>query len=84
MYCSLDKQTGKRRNLQARNASEARQIVEAKNIAELQPALNRQIAGACLAGSDSGVNPRTWLDGVEMTIQQKQGSKDRQHPLTLP
>ena len=74
MYYSLDKQTGKRRSLQTRNASEARQILKAKNIAERQPALNQQIARAYLAGSDSGVNTRTWLDAMEMIIQQKHGS----------
>ena len=81
MYCSFDKQTGKRRSLQTRNASEGRQILEAKNITERQPALKPQIAVACLAGSDSGVNPRIWLSGVEMTIQQKHGSNHTQHPL---
>ena len=54
MYYCLDKQTAKRHSRQTRNASEARQILEAKNIAERQPALNQQIAGAYLAGSDSG------------------------------
>lgn len=74
MYYSLDKQTGKRRSLHAHHASEARQILEAMNIAERQPALNRQIARAYLAGSDSGVNTRTWLDAMEMIIHQKHGS----------
>ena len=74
MYYSLDKQTGRRHSLQTRIASEARQILEAKNIAERQPALNQQIARAYLAGSDSGVNTRTWLHAMEMLIPQKHGS----------
>ena len=71
---SLDKQTGRRHSLQTRIASEARQILEAKNIAERHPALNQQIARAYLTGSDSGVNTRTWLHAMEMLIPQKHGS----------
>ncbi len=84
MYYSLDKQTGRRRSLQTRHASKARQILEAMNIAERQPALNRQIARAYLAGSDSGVNTRTWLDAMEMIIQQKHGPNQERWRRAVP
>jgi hypothetical protein len=44
MYYLVDKETGRRTSLHTANEDEARQIAEAKNIAERQPILNLQIA----------------------------------------
>ena len=46
----MDNKTGKRTSLRKATEDEARQIVEARNQAERQPVLNRQIAKAYLAG----------------------------------
>ena len=64
-YYYVDTQTGKRTNLRTSNADEARQIVEAKNQSERQPALNLNIPKACLAGTDNGITTRTWRHAIE-------------------
>jgi len=73
MYYCVDKNTGKRTSLQTTNEDEARQIVEAKNIAERQPFLNLQIAKAYIAGTDAGINSRTWRDVLEAIVNTKHG-----------
>jgi hypothetical protein len=65
MFYYFDKQTKKRQSLHTTNEDEAKQIIEAKNNAERQPVLNLQIAKAYLAGSDSGINTRTWQDALK-------------------
>lgn len=44
VYVSLDSETGKRESLRTSNKEHAKQIVEAKNNATRQPALNIAIA----------------------------------------
>jgi hypothetical protein len=57
---------------------EPEQIVQAKNQALRQPALNLQIAKSYLAGSDNGVNTRTWQHAMEaLTKTQHDANKDR-------
>jgi hypothetical protein len=68
MFYCVDKQTGKRESLGTRNEDEAKQLIEARNIAERQPTLNMQIAKAYIAGSDSGVNSRTWRNAMDALI----------------
>jgi hypothetical protein len=63
-YC-VDKTTGKRTSLLTTDPDEARQIVEAKNQAGRQPALNLHIAKAYLAGTDSGIATRTWQQALD-------------------
>ena len=70
-YC-VDTNTGRRTSLGTGHEDDARQIVEAKNQAERQPALNLQIAKACLAGTDSGITTRTWQHVFEAVIAGKQ------------
>ncbi len=62
-YC-VDTQTGKRSGLRTSNADEARQIVEAKNQSERQPALNLHIPNAFLTGTDNGITTRTWRHAI--------------------
>jgi integrase len=71
MFYCFDKQTRKRQSLHTTNETEAWQLVEAKNNAERQPVLNLQIAKAYLAGSDSGINTRTWQHALDALIQNK-------------
>src|ERR1700730_3799501 len=72
-YC-VDKTTGKRTSLHTTNEDEARQIVEAKNTATRQPVLNLQIAKAYIAGSDNGINTRTWQNAIEALTNTKEGA----------
>ena len=74
MFYCVDKKTGKRHSLHTRNADEAQQIVEAKNNSERQPVLNLQIARAYLAGSDNGINTRTWQHAIEALTSTKHGA----------
>lgn len=71
-YCA-DTLSGHRTSLQTKDEAEATQIVQAKNQALLQPMLNLQIAKAYLAGSDSGVNTRTWQHAFDAIIKLKAG-----------
>ena len=78
MYYSVDKTTGKRASLNTTNEDEARQLIEAKNNAERQPLLNLQIAKAYLAGTDNGINTRTWqLSGLQWPAAKQGANKDR-------
>lgn len=72
-YC-VDSQTGKRTSLHTDDAREARRIVDAKNEAEQQPALNLQLAKAYLAGTDREINRRTWQEALVTLTNTKQGS----------
>lgn len=71
-YC-VDTETNKRTSLQTSNEEEAMQLIEAKNQAERQPMLNLQIAKAYLAGSDSGIQERTWQDALAALTDSKRG-----------
>jgi len=70
----VDTVSSKRTSLHTSNEDEAQQIVDAKNQAERQPVLNLQIARAYLAGSDTGINTRTWADAILALTNSKKGS----------
>lgn len=72
-YC-VDSETGRRFSLKTKDRDAAEQIVLAKNQALRQPTLNLQIAKAYLAGSDNGVNTRTWQHAIEALTNTKQGA----------
>ena len=78
MFYYFDKQTKKRQSLHTTNEDEARQLIEAKNNAERQPVLNLQIAKAYLAGSDSGINTRTWRNALDALIENKHGTANHE------
>jgi integrase len=71
-YC-VDTDTGRRTSLKTKDPDAAREIVHAKNQALRQPAINIQLARAYLAGSDSGVNTRTWQHALDAIIEMKHG-----------
>lgn len=71
-YC-LDIETGSRVSLKTDDRDAAEQIVLAKNQALRQPMLNLQIAKAYLAGSDNGVDTRTWQNAIDALIDTKHG-----------
>jgi len=74
MFYYFDKKLGKRFSLGTRDEVEAKQLIEAKNIAERQPTLNLQIAKAYIAGSDTGVKTRTWREAMEALTNTKHGA----------
>ena len=73
-YC-VDAQTRKRTSLNTSDLKAARRIVEAKNQAEEQPAINRQLAKAYLAGTDNGITTRTWQHAIEALTNTKQDAE---------
>lgn len=76
-YC-VDSETGKRWSLKTHDRDAAEQIVLARNQSLRQPSLNLQIAKAYLAGTDNGVNTRTWQHAIEAVTNTKLGAnKDR-------
>ena len=78
MFYCIDSETGQRCSLKTKDRDVAEQIVLAKNQALRQPALNLQIAKAYLAGTDNGVNTRTWLNAIEsLTSTKLDANKDR-------
>lgn len=54
------------------NEDQAQQIIQAKNQSLRQWVLNGHIAKAYLAGSDNGINTRTWQQAIEALINTKQ------------
>ena len=72
-YC-YDSLTKKRSSLGTTDTDDAEQIVQAKNQALRQPALNLHIAKAYLAGTDSGITTRTWQHALNALIETKSGS----------
>ena len=72
-YC-VDAQTRKRTSLNTSDLKAARRIVEAKNQAEEQPAINRQLAKAYLSGTDNGIATRTWQEAMEALTNMKQAA----------
>ncbi|HVT71927.1 MAG TPA: tyrosine-type recombinase/integrase [Lacunisphaera sp.] len=92
LYC-VDSQTGKRTSLKTDDARTARRLVDARNEAEQQPTLNRQLAKAYLAGTDAAVRTRTWRDAMEALTNMKHGAnkdrwqraaKDKAYAILLP
>jgi integrase len=75
-YC-LDRVTGKRTSLGTSDKDAAQQIVNAKNESLRQPMLNRQIARAYLAGTDSAMTTRTWRQAMSSLIDTKQGENPK-------
>ena len=61
MFYCVDTVARKRSSLHTVDEDKARQIVEAKNLAERQPEINLQIAKAYLAATDSGFVKRPQL-----------------------
>lgn len=76
-YC-VDAESGKRNSLHTADKDEARQIVEAKNQATRQPAVNMQIAQAYLQHADPALSARTWQDVMDEIISTKtQSTRER-------
>ena len=68
MYYCVDAKTGKRTSLQTSNEDEARQLVDTKNLAARQPAMNLQIAQVYLQHGDPALAGRTWQQVMEQML----------------
>lgn len=76
-YC-VDSASGRRTSLQTEIRREAQRLVDAKNEAENQPALNLQIAKAFMIGADSAMGKRIWGEALGTLTENKQGAnRDR-------
>lgn len=72
MFYAKDKLTGKQESLGTRNRQEAQRLLHARNEAQVQPMLSRQIARAYLAVTDPAAATRTWqyvMDEVLKTVK---------------
>jgi integrase len=69
-----DTQTRKQESLGTKDRAEATSLLNARNESVRQPQLNRQIAKAYLAGTDSGISTRTRQDAFNAIIEYKQGT----------
>jgi integrase len=74
MFYVEDTETRKQESTGTRNRAEATALLNARNEAVRQPQLNRQIAKAYLAGTDSGISTRTWRDAFNAIIEYKRGT----------
>jgi hypothetical protein len=71
-YC-VDSETGQRFSLKTNDRVVAKQLIQAKNQANQQPMLNRQIAKAYLTGTDADMTTRTWQVAFNTIIDRKHG-----------
>jgi integrase len=65
LYYCVDTTTGRRTSLGVSDEDEARQIIEARNKSERQPALNLHLARSYLIASDPAWSQRTWQAVME-------------------
>jgi integrase len=65
IYFTHDTTTGERRSLNTRDAREAEQLINAKNVAVEQPGINLALAQVHLAGMDRSLAKRTWEDVID-------------------
>src|SRR5262245_32568575 len=72
-YC-VDNLTRKQTSLQTRDRDEALRLLNAKNEAERQPAINLQIARAYLLASDTIIATRTWQTVMDEVSRTKTGN----------
>ena len=72
-YCE-DTGTGKQTSLRTRDRDQAQRLLNAKNEALRQPAMNLQIAQVYLHHSDPALASRTWQKVMEHIITTKHGS----------
>jgi hypothetical protein len=65
VYYSESVVTGAQKSLRTRDEAEARQLIQASNMASNHPAFNRAMAKSYLAVSDPKMETRTWADVLE-------------------
>ena len=71
MFYLFDRHTGKRESLETADQAAAQRLLHAKNEAQQQPLINRQIARAYLAVGDPEITRRTWRNVLTEIIKLK-------------
>jgi integrase len=71
VFYVFDQRTGKRESLQTSDKDAALRVLHARNEAQQQPLINRQIARAYLAAGDPEITKRTWQAVMEEIIKTK-------------
>ncbi|MGO8838314.1 MAG: tyrosine-type recombinase/integrase [Limisphaerales bacterium] len=74
VYYAEDTATGKQSSLRTRDKADAARLLNAKNEAMHQPAMNLQIAQVYLQHGDPTLANRTWQDVMEQIVSTKSGS----------
>jgi integrase len=78
IFYSFDNDTKAQKSLGTKNEHEAKRLLAQLNEAQIQPAINRQIARGYLMASDEKFNERTWRYVLDMVTEQKHGpTKER-------
>jgi integrase len=78
VYYSQDSATGQQKSLRTREEAEAQKLVNARNEAHQQPALNLHLARAYLAASDPAFVERTWQTVMDqLQARGKETSRER-------
>jgi len=78
VFYLFDRQTGKRESLETTQTAEAVRLLHARNEAQQEPIINRQIARAYLAASDPAITRRTWQNVMAEIITLKRNqTRDR-------
>ena len=77
MFYSYDTETGKRTSLGTANKEEAEQIINAKNQATRQPAMNLEMARVYLHHSDPAYATRTWQQVMDEMARHKKGDTQK-------
>ena len=72
-----DTHTGQQLSLNTKNRTHAQRLVHAKNEAQLQPAVNLQIARAYLRLSDPEISTRIWQHVMDEIAKMKTGPTQR-------
>ena len=73
VFCLFDRLTGKRESLETSDPAAARRLLHARNEAQQQPLINRQIARAYLVASDPEIGRRTWRIVFDEIVKTKHG-----------
>ena|ERR1051326_5511647 len=74
VFYLFDGRTGNRESLETADKATAQRLLHAKNEAELQPRINRQIARVYLAAADPEITERTWGEVLAQIIKLKHGA----------
>lgn len=73
IFYSKDTSTGKQTSLRTRDRDDAQRLLNAKNEASHQPAMNLQIAQVYLHHGDPALATRTWQDVMTLIAASKSG-----------
>lgn len=76
-YYIQDRVTRKQHSLGTKDGPTATRLLNARNEADRQPALNRQIAQAYLRAADPKMVTRTWQQVMDAIVAQKHGETQR-------